>query len=42
MINFAESDVDYENNFKLYLTSKLSNPNYLPEVFIKVININNS
>ena len=40
LIRIGDSDVDYDPNFKLYLTSKLSNPSYLPEVCIKITLIN--
>ena len=40
IIRFADNDIDYDYNFRLYMTSKLPNPNYLPEVFIKVSIIN--
>ena len=40
LIHLGDSDVDYDDNFKLYLTTKFSNPHYLPEVFIKVTVIN--
>jgi hypothetical protein len=28
-------DVDYDENFKFYMTTKMSNPHYLPDVCIK-------
>lgn len=40
LIRLGDSDVDYDNNFRLYMTSKLPNPHYLPEVCIKVTMIN--
>lgn len=40
LIHLGDSDVDYDNNFQFYLTTKLSNPHYLPEVCIKVTVIN--
>jgi len=42
VIKFGDADIDYDTNFRLYLTTKIPNPNYLPEVFIKstVINFN--
>ena len=40
LIRFADSDIDYDNNFRLYITTKIPNPNYLPEIFIKVILFN--
>ena len=36
----ADSDVDYDKDFKIYFTTKLPNPHYLPEVCIKVTIIN--
>ena len=40
LIRFADSDIDYDPNFRLYMTSKMPNPHYLPEVFIKVSDFN--
>ena len=40
LIRLGDSDVDYDPNFKLYITTKLANPHYLPEVCIKVTVIN--
>lgn len=40
LIHLGDSDVDYDVNFKLYMTTKLPNPHYLPEVCIKVTIIN--
>ncbi|KAG3118423.1 Dynein heavy chain 6, axonemal [Phytophthora idaei] len=40
LIRLGDSDVDYDPNFKLFLTTKLPNPHYLPEVYIKVTVIN--
>ncbi len=40
MIRLGDQNVDYNSNFKLYLTSKLPNPHYMPEVCIKVTIIN--
>jgi dynein heavy chain len=40
LIRLGDSDVDYDANFKLYMTSKMPNPHYLPEVCIKVTIIN--
>uniref|UniRef100_A0A0G4I0U0 Uncharacterized protein n=1 Tax=Chromera velia CCMP2878 TaxID=1169474 RepID=A0A0G4I0U0_9ALVE len=39
-IRLGDSDIDYDLAFKLYITSKLPNPHYLPEVCIKVTIIN--
>jgi len=32
--------IDYDNRFRLYMTTKMSNPHYLPEIFIRVTVIN--
>uniref|UniRef100_A0A8C4FET8 Dynein axonemal heavy chain 6 n=1 Tax=Catagonus wagneri TaxID=51154 RepID=A0A8C4FET8_9CETA len=40
LIRLGDSDIDYDKNFKLYMTTKLPNPHYLPEVCIKVTIIN--
>lgn len=40
LIRLGDSDVDYDPGFKLYMTTKLPNPHYLPEVCIKVTVIN--
>ncbi|CAH8560243.1 unnamed protein product [Schistosoma turkestanicum] len=39
-IRLGDSDVEYDKNFRFYLTSKLANPHYLPEISIKVTIIN--
>ena len=40
LIRFGDSEIDYDKNFRLFLTTKSPNPNYLPDVFIKVTVIN--
>lgn len=40
LIKLGDTFVDYDRNFKLYITTKLPNPHYLPEVCIKVTIIN--
>ena len=40
LIRLGDSDVDYDAAFKLYMTTKMPNPHYLPEVCIKVTIIN--
>ena len=40
MIRVGDSDIDYDPNFKFYITTKLPNPHYLPEICIKVTLIN--
>ncbi|XP_063222655.1 dynein axonemal heavy chain 6 isoform X2 [Bacillus rossius redtenbacheri] len=39
-IRLGDSNVDYNKNFRLYMTSKLSNPHYLPEICILVTLVN--
>lgn len=39
-IRLGEALADYDKNFRLYMTSKLPNPHYPPEVCIKVTLIN--
>ncbi|KAJ1555212.1 Dynein heavy chain 6, axonemal, partial [Nowakowskiella sp. JEL0078] len=40
LIKLGDTLVEYDRNFKLYITTKLPNPHYLPEVCIKVTIIN--
>uniref|UniRef100_A0A8C5NZ98 Dynein, axonemal, heavy chain 6 n=1 Tax=Jaculus jaculus TaxID=51337 RepID=A0A8C5NZ98_JACJA len=40
LIRLGDSDIDYDKSFKFYMTTKLPNPHYLPEVCIKVTIIN--
>ena len=40
LIHLGDSDIDYDPNFMFYMTTKLPNPHYLPEVCIKVTLIN--
>ena len=40
LIRLGDSDVDYDPNFRFYITTKMANPHYLPEVCIKVTIIN--
>jgi dynein heavy chain len=40
MIRLGDTDVDYDDNFRFYVTTKLPNPHYLPEVCIQVTLIN--
>ena len=39
-IRLGVDNVDYDEAFKLYMTTKLPNPHYLPEICIKVTLIN--
>lgn len=40
MIRLGDTDVEYDNNFKFYITTKLGNPHYLPEICILVTLVN--
>ena len=40
LIRLGDNDIEYNAAFKFYMTTKLSNPHYLPEVCIKVTVIN--
>ena len=39
-IKFADSNIDYADEFRLYLTTRSTNPHYLPETAAKVQIIN--
>jgi dynein heavy chain, axonemal len=39
-IKFGDNVIDYADEFKLYMTSRYSNPHYLPELSTKVQIIN--
>ena len=40
LLRLGDSDVDYDPNFKFYITTKLPNPHYTPEISTKVTVIN--
>jgi dynein heavy chain len=40
IVRLGDVDVDYEPSFRLYMTTKLANPHFLPEIFIKTNVIN--
>ncbi|KAJ3068328.1 Dynein heavy chain 6, axonemal [Podochytrium sp. JEL0797] len=40
LMKLGDSTVEYDRNFKLFITTKLANPHYLPEVCIKITLIN--
>ena len=40
LIRLGDADIDYDSNFRFYMTTKMPNPHYLPEVCIKVTLIN--
>jgi dynein heavy chain, axonemal len=39
-INFDSKNIEYNDDFQLFLTTKLANPHYMPEIFIKTTIIN--
>ncbi|XP_066905836.1 dynein axonemal heavy chain 6 isoform X2 [Halyomorpha halys] len=40
LIRLGDTDVEYDRNFRLYVTTKLGNPHYLPEICIQVTLVN--
>ncbi|CAH1180440.1 unnamed protein product [Phaedon cochleariae] len=40
LIRLGDSDVEYDDHFRFYITTKLSNPHYLPEICIQVTIVN--
>ncbi|TYZ58010.1 hypothetical protein PybrP1_003505 [[Pythium] brassicae (nom. inval.)] len=40
VLHLGDSDVPYSDSFRLFITTKLANPHYMPEVCIKVTVIN--
>ncbi|CEM36965.1 unnamed protein product, partial [Vitrella brassicaformis CCMP3155] len=40
MIKLGDATIEYSENFRFYLTTKLRNPHYLPEVAVKVTLLN--
>ena len=40
LIRIGDGEIDYDPNFQLYVSTKMPNPHYLPEVCIKVTIIN--
>lgn len=39
-IKLGENEIEYDKNFRLYFTTKLSNPKYTPEIMGKTMVIN--
>ena len=35
-ITIGENEIAYNNEFRLFITTKLSNPHYMPDFLIKV------
>jgi len=40
LLKLGDQDIPYNNDFRFYITTKLPNPHYLPELVIKVTAIN--
>ena len=40
MIKFGDSNIYYDDKFRIFMFTKLANPNFLPEIFIRVNIIN--
>lgn len=40
LIRLGDTDIEYDDNFRFYMTTKLSNPHYLPDVCIMVTLVN--
>jgi dynein heavy chain, axonemal len=40
LIRLGDNDVDYDDKFKFYMSTKMPNPHYMPEVCIRVTVIN--
>lgn len=40
MLRLGDKDIPWSNEFRFYITTKLANPHYLPEVCIKVTIVN--
>ena len=39
-IKLGDTELDFDENFKLFISTKNSNPNFLPEIFIRATVIN--
>tara|TARA_B110000285_G_C14840049_1_gene474927 strand:- start:242 stop:550 length:309 start_codon:yes stop_codon:yes gene_type:complete len=39
-IRLGDSNVDFDENFQFFMTTKMPNPHYIPEICIKVTLIN--
>ncbi|AWP06410.1 putative dynein heavy chain 6 axonemal [Scophthalmus maximus] len=37
LMRLGDSDIDYDKNFKFYMTTKMANPHYLPEFFAAIV-----
>ena len=38
MIRLGDTDMEYNDSFRFYMTTKIANPHFLPEVAMKVRN----
>lgn len=41
-IRLGENVIEYSQDFRFYITTRLRNPHYLPEVSVKVVNFYSS
>lgn len=39
LIRLGDTDIDYDKNFRFYMTTKMANPHYLPEVCLLVCGV---
>lgn len=40
MVRIGDTEVEYDPNFRLYIMTKIPNPNFLPDIFIRCTVIN--
>ena len=40
MLKLGDTELEYDENFKLFIQTKIANPNFLPDIFIRVTVIN--
>lgn len=40
LLKLGDQDIPYNSDFRFYITTKLPNPHYLPELVIKVTIVN--
>ena len=39
-MKLGDTELEYDENFKLFIQTKIANPNFLPDIFIRVTVIN--
>ena len=39
IIRLGDNEMEFDENFRLFFSTKLANPHYLPEIFIRVITL---